>query len=57
LIGAMSDFSGSVFVISSNEETVMKRRPGLVGLYFFRATSWFLSEHPCGKWQHLRHQT
>jgi len=26
-------FSGSVFVISSNVETDMKRRPGEVGLY------------------------
>src|SRR5204862_5085607 len=26
-------FSGSLFVISSNEETDMKRRPGEVGLY------------------------
>jgi hypothetical protein len=28
-------FSGSVFVISAKSETVMKRRPGLVGLNFF----------------------
>ena len=26
--GAVSDFSGFVFVTSSNEETDMKRRPG-----------------------------
>src|SRR6266511_1725073 len=38
-IGAVRDFSGSVFVISSNVETVMKRRPGLVGLNFFSAIS------------------
>ena len=36
-IGSVSDFSGSVFVISSNVETDMKRRPGDVGLYFFSA--------------------
>jgi hypothetical protein len=31
--GASRLFSGVVFVISSNVETDMKRRPGLVGLY------------------------
>jgi hypothetical protein len=30
--GAVRLFSGSFFVTSSNVETVMKRRPGLVGL-------------------------
>src|SRR5919204_1026913 len=35
--GAVSDFSGSDFVISSNEDTDMKRLPGLVGLYFLSA--------------------
>src|SRR5438309_3245285 len=30
-----SDFSGSEAVISSKLEVAMKRRPGLVGLYFF----------------------
>ena len=29
--------SGVVFVTSSKVETDMKRRPGLVGLYFFSA--------------------
>jgi hypothetical protein len=29
---SVSDFSGSDFVTSSNVETVMKRRPALVGL-------------------------
>src|SRR6266516_6051964 len=33
LSGSVRLFSGSVFVISSNDETDMKRRPGLVGLY------------------------
>ena len=37
LIGSVRLFSGRDFVTSSNEETVMKRRPGLVGLYFFSA--------------------
>src|SRR5207248_11418041 len=31
--GSVRLFSGFVFVISSNVETDMKRRPGLVGLY------------------------
>ena len=31
--GSSSDFSGSVLVISSNDATVMPRRPGDVGLY------------------------
>jgi hypothetical protein len=35
--GSVRLFSGFVFVTSSNEETDMKRRPGLVGLYFFSA--------------------
>ena len=35
LSGSRSDFSGAFFVTPSNEETAMKRRPGLVGLYFF----------------------
>ncbi len=35
--GSRSDFSGSDFVMSSKPETAMKRRPGLVGLYFFSA--------------------
>src|ERR1044071_8477557 len=39
LIGAVSDFSGVDFVISSNEETLMKRRPVEVGLYFLSAIS------------------
>jgi hypothetical protein len=30
-------FSGFDFVTSSNEGLVMKRRPGVVGLYFLRA--------------------
>jgi hypothetical protein len=37
--GSSSDFSGSLFVMSSNPDVAMKRRPGLVGLYFFRAIS------------------
>src|SRR5206468_11131178 len=36
--GSVRLFSGSVFVISSNDETDMKRRPGLVGLYLRMAT-------------------
>src|SRR5438309_11799438 len=39
-------FSGSVFVISSKEETDMKRRPGDVGLYLRMATLKDLSVHP-----------
>jgi hypothetical protein len=35
--GSVRLFSGLVFVTSSNVETLMKRRPGLVGLYFFSA--------------------
>src|SRR5690554_6862820 len=35
--GAVKDFSGLVLVISSNVETVIPRRPGVVGLYFFTA--------------------
>ena len=35
--GSVRLFSGVVFVTSSKVETLMKRRPGLVGLYFFRA--------------------
>src|SRR3990170_1552182 len=35
--GSVRLFSGVVFVTSSNVETLMKRRPGLVGLYFLRA--------------------
>ena len=37
LSGSVRLFSGRVFVTSSNDETVMKRRPGLVGLNFFSA--------------------
>src|SRR3954453_23627727 len=37
LSGSTSDFSGAFLVTSSNEETAMKRRPGLVGLYFLTA--------------------
>src|SRR5512134_3335838 len=32
--GSTRLFSGSLFVTSENSETVMKRRPGLVGLNF-----------------------
>ena len=35
--GSVRLFSGAFFVTSSNEETAMKRRPGLVGLYFLTA--------------------
>jgi hypothetical protein len=35
--GSVRLFSGVDFVTSSKLETVMKRRPGLVGLYFFNA--------------------
>ncbi len=35
--GSVRLFSGLPFVTSSNVETDMKRRPGLVGLYFFNA--------------------
>src|SRR3954453_887809 len=34
-----SDFSGSVRVTSSKSANVAKRRPGLVGLYFFSGTT------------------
>ena len=34
LSGSVSDFSGLLFVISSNVETVMPRRPGEVGLVY-----------------------
>ena len=37
VIGSSSDFSGSDFVISSKPDVAMKRRPGLVGLYFLSA--------------------
>jgi hypothetical protein len=37
--GSSSDFSGLFFVISSNVETDMKRRPALVGLYFLTGIS------------------
>src|SRR3954447_15632081 len=37
--GASSDFSGSFLVISAKSETVMKRRPGDVGLYLRTAIS------------------
>src|SRR5438477_5522156 len=33
--GRRSDFSGFFLVISSNVDTLMARRPGDVGLYFF----------------------
>src|SRR5207247_7242786 len=36
---SVSAFSGFVFVTSSKVETVMKRRPGDVGLYFLSAIS------------------
>ena len=42
--GSRSDFSGSDFVTSSKLEVAMKRRPGLVGLYFFSAIS---GHSPC----------
>ncbi len=35
--GSVRLFSGRVFVTSSKLETDMKRRPGLVGLYFLSA--------------------
>ena len=35
--GSSSDFSGSDFVTSSKPDVAMKRRPGLVGLYFLSA--------------------
>ena len=38
------DFSGSLFVTSSKPEVAMKRRPGLVGLYFLSAIS---GHSPC----------
>src|SRR5919109_1257338 len=40
--GSISFFSGVVLVISSNVETDMPRRPGVVGLYFLTGTSLLL---------------
>lgn len=35
--GAVKDFSGVVFVISSNDETLLNLVPGVTGLYFLNA--------------------
>src|SRR5581483_3451799 len=51
LSGAVSERSGSDFVISSNDETVMNRLPGLVGLNFLSAISQpAFQGFPCRKW-------
>src|SRR5436190_7689536 len=44
--GSVRLFSGSVFVISSNDETDMKRRPGEVGLYLRMAKLRHPPVHP-----------